>query len=93
VSQTRTINRKEFYERVWSTPMRKLALEYGISDVGLAKICRKNGIPLPGLGHWTLVQTGRLPKQKPLPPIEPGQNETIIITGPERGSHSVLRTL
>lgn len=54
--------------------MRKLAAEFGISDVGLAKICRKNGIPLPGLGYWRLVETGREPKRVLLPAIAPGQS-------------------
>lgn len=71
--------------------MRKLAAEFGISDVGLAKICRKNGIPLPGLGHWRLVETGHPPKQEPLPAIEPGQSDTITITPYERGPHDLPR--
>jgi hypothetical protein len=91
LSQTRSITRKELYERVWSTPMRTLALEFGLSDVGLAKICRKNGIPLPGLGHWRLVETGHPPEHQPLPAIEPGQHETITITAHAPESHSVLR--
>jgi len=71
--------------------MRKLALEFGISDVGLAKICRKSGIPLPGLGHWKLVETGHSPERKPLPASEPGQHETITIAARTPESHSVLR--
>jgi hypothetical protein len=53
--QRETWNRQELYEKVWQFPLRKLATEYGISDVGLAKVCRKLDIPLPGLGHWTLA--------------------------------------
>lgn len=59
--------------------MRKLAAEFGLSDVGLAKICRKNGIPLPGIGYWRLIETGHTPERKPLPPIEAGWDETITI--------------
>ncbi|MDZ7736870.1 MAG: hypothetical protein U5P41_12800 [Gammaproteobacteria bacterium] len=32
---------EELYQQVWQTPMSKLAEQYGISDNGLAKICRK----------------------------------------------------
>lgn len=45
-------NREELYERAWSTPMQKLAKEYGLSDVGLAKTCRKLCIPVPRRGYW-----------------------------------------
>lgn len=41
------ISRSELYERVWTTPMTTLAKEFGISDVGLGKICKRAGIPLP----------------------------------------------
>jgi len=41
------ISRKELYQEVWSTPMTKLAKKYGISDVGLAKVCNRNNIPRP----------------------------------------------
>jgi hypothetical protein len=30
-------DRQELYEKVWQFPLRKLAAEYNISDVGLAK--------------------------------------------------------
>lgn len=54
MSGLQNVSRADLFERVWSTPMRKLAVEFGISDVGLAKICRKNGIPLPGIGSENL---------------------------------------
>src|SRR5208337_2792418 len=42
-----TLSREELYERVWSEPMRTIAPEFGLSDVGLAKICKKHRIPRP----------------------------------------------
>jgi hypothetical protein len=45
--QDSTWNRQELYEKVWQFSLRTLA-EYGISDVGLAKVCRNVLIPLPG---------------------------------------------
>ena len=53
------ISRRELYKKVWSTPMLKLAKEFGISDVGLAKLCKRNNIPRPGLGYWSKVQFGK----------------------------------
>lgn len=50
--QSRASERATLHRNVWARPLRQLASEYGISDVGLGKECRKTGIPLPGRGHW-----------------------------------------
>jgi hypothetical protein len=68
--QNSTWNRQELYEKVWHFPLRKLAAEYGISDVGLAKVCRKLEIPLPGLGHWTRIACGHSIARPPLPVMD-----------------------
>jgi hypothetical protein len=68
--QNSTWNRQQLYEEVWQFPLRKLAVEYGISDVGLAKVCRKLEIPLPGLGHWTKIACGHAIARPPLPVME-----------------------
>src|SRR5260370_19497119 len=47
------------YEETWSQPMWTLAKKYGISDVGLAKTCRKLGVPVPGLGYWAKKTAGK----------------------------------
>ncbi len=38
------IIRHELYEQVWTLPMSRLAKQYGLSDVGLAKICKRHNI-------------------------------------------------
>ena len=53
------VSRETLYEQVWSTPMTKLAKEYGISDVALAKICKKLNVPYPGRGYWRRKETGK----------------------------------
>jgi len=40
-----TYDRQELYTKVWNRPVRVVAKEYGISDVALAKTCRKLFIP------------------------------------------------
>ena len=60
------ISLDEIYRRVWETPVTKLAKEFDISDVGLAKVCRKNQIPLPPVGSWAKVQHGRKVSRPPL---------------------------
>jgi hypothetical protein len=59
-------NREDLYEKVWSQPMRILAKEYGISDVGLAKVCRKLEVPVPGRGYWAKKAAGRVVPKKPI---------------------------
>ena len=58
------LTRMQLYARVWEKPMTKLSQEFGLSDVGLAKICRKNGIPLPDRGYWAKVGAGKKVVQK-----------------------------
>jgi hypothetical protein len=36
-----TISREELYDKVWTTPIQKLSKEFGLSDVGLGKVCRR----------------------------------------------------
>jgi hypothetical protein len=62
------MTREELYALVWATPMIQLAKNYGISDVGLRKICVKHGIPTPHLGYWAKAAAGKKVKQPPLPP-------------------------
>ena len=61
--------REQLYNKVWSRPISSLAKEWGISDVGLAKICKRYNIPRPGLGHWARKQHGYNPIQPPLPQL------------------------
>src|SRR5262245_48774707 len=73
------VSRTTVYERVWSVPVRTLAREYGVSDVGLAKICRRYQIPLPGPGYWSKRAHGKASAPPSLPPSN--DDEEIIITG------------
>ena len=68
-----TINRKELYEQVWSEPVSRLAPKYGISDVGLKKICRKLNVPTPPLGYWTKIQYNIRVEKTPLPRLKHGK--------------------
>jgi hypothetical protein len=71
-------NRDELYEEVWTTPMKTLAKRYGLSDVGLAKTCRKLSIPLPGRGYWARKEAGQKVKRVALPPLK----EEIVLQKP-----------
>jgi hypothetical protein len=66
-----TLSREDLYELVWSKPMMELAKDFGLSDVALAKRCRKLGVPVPGRGYWARVAAGQIPHQPKLSKREP----------------------
>lgn len=59
--------REALYAEVWSEPMTTLARRFGISDVGLRKICKRLAIPLPSAGHWAKKRAGKSVRTLPLP--------------------------
>jgi len=61
------MKRSELYEEVWSAPMTRLAKQLGISDVGLAKACRRHDVPAPPRGYWAKLAAGHKPPRTPLP--------------------------
>ena len=66
------VSRDALYEEVWRDPMTIVAPRYGMSDVGLMKICKKLRIPVPGRGYWAKVKAGRPTRTLPLPPLAVG---------------------
>jgi len=56
---TLNITREQLYDLVWSEPMRTLAKRIGISDVAIAKHCRKSDVPVPERGYWNKLQAGK----------------------------------
>lgn len=74
------MTRHELYNLVWSTPTSLLSKTLGYSDVGIAKICRKNKIPRPPRGYWAKKQAGQTPRQIPLP--DPSNNSVIELRVP-----------
>lgn len=74
------MRREELYEEVWRTPLQQLAKKYGISDVGLKKICKKLNIPTPGRGYWGMVKGGITLPQPPLPKLKQGAPDCHTIT-------------
>lgn len=72
--------REALYQMVWERPVLVLAKEIGVSDVALAKACRKAGIPLPNRGHWAIIKAGRTVKTPALPKPKPGQPEAVVFT-------------
>lgn len=60
--------------------MSQLSQEFGLSDVGLAKILKKHNIPRPQRGYWARLEHGFNPPKTPLPKSK--KNQDIIISIP-----------
>lgn len=73
------LTREQLYEQVWKEPMRVLAKRYGISDVGLAKACKRLNVPFPKLGYWSKLRHGKKVRHPILPPISEGVLEKVEI--------------
>jgi hypothetical protein len=62
------LSREELYAKVWAAPSTQVAAELGISDVALAKRCKKLDVPKPSPGYWAKIAAGLNPNKRPLPP-------------------------
>ena len=73
------LTREALYEQVWSRPVRTVAKDLGVSDVGLGKACRSAGIPTPPRGFWTRIHHGK--PLSPRPPLEatPDRRDWVVI--------------
>jgi hypothetical protein len=63
------VERKTLYDQLWSVPGWRLCATYGISDVGLAKVCKRYQIPRPPRGYWARRAVGQKIKRPPLPKV------------------------
>ena len=79
------LKREELYGLVWSEPMSKLSERFGLSDVGLAKICRKMNIPRPARGYWQKKTNGYDVEPDPLPPLRKDDQREVSIKPKCRG--------
>ena len=62
-----SLSRRQLYERVWSAPATKLAVQLGVSDVAIAKLCKKLNILRPPRGSWAKIEAGQKLTKAPLP--------------------------
>jgi len=83
------ITREELYEMVWAEPVSRLANKLGVSDVAVAKWCRKLGVPRPGRGYWARIEAGQSVKRTPLPKATKNQTKCVY---PPRGGRTVPST-
>ncbi|MBS1161075.1 MAG: hypothetical protein H6R15_3494 [Proteobacteria bacterium] len=91
-SDNKELSREELYERIWSSPMTQVAAELGISDVALAKRCKKLNVPKPPVGYWAKVAAGQTPIKQALP-AEPKPIEYEPLDAPVVGTLQVPASL
>lgn len=73
------LSRQALYDRVWADPVRVVAQELGVSDVGLRKICLKADIPVPERGYWAKLRAGKASKPASLPKRGPGMPDAVYV--------------
>lgn len=61
------VTREQLYEQVWSVPIWTLCGQYGLSDNGLRKVCKRLNVPVPKRGYWAKVEAGQKPRKAALP--------------------------
>ncbi len=71
------LTREQLYAKMWTTPATHVAKEFGLSDVGLAKVCKRFKIPRPERGHWARIAAGHKIDRPQLPAVESGEPTTI----------------
>jgi hypothetical protein len=57
--QTIVYGRAKLYDEVWAEPVQTVAQRYGVSNVALAKVCKKLRVPVPGRGYWQEKAAGK----------------------------------
>ena len=72
--QWNTYNRKKLYDEVWAKPVVQVAVQYGVSDVAIHKICKSLNVLVPPRGYWARLRAGEKIK-KPLLPATKGVTE------------------
>ena len=73
--------REALHDLVWTAPVSEIAERLGVSDVGLAKLCRRAAIPRPGRGYWARVEAGQRIERTALPPPPEDLPELLRIRG------------
>ncbi len=73
--------RDALYRLVWTLPVSEIAVRLGVSDVALAKLCRRAAIPIPGRGYWQRTEAGQPVEPSPLREAPTGLPELLRIRG------------
>ena len=83
------VTRGELYKLVWDTPINQLAKQYGLSDVGFVKHCKRLKVPTPPRGYWARVKSGQKPRipRLPKPNSDTPSSHTFSRNNKSQASH------
>lgn len=70
LGQYNTYNRQKLYEEVWAKPVVQVAIQYGVSDVAIHKVCKSLHVPVPPRGYWAKLRAGVKMPKPPLPTVK-----------------------
>jgi hypothetical protein len=74
------LEREALYRAIWSKPLRAVALDYGLSDTGLRKVCVALNVPMPPRGYWARKAAGQAVESVPLPETD---GATTFVSRPQ----------
>lgn len=75
------MTRTELYEAVWLEPVATVAARLGISDSGLATVCKRFDIPRPPRGYWRRIKTGQRLERPALTNLDSNPEVPLTIEG------------
>lgn len=80
----RSLIRDELFDLVWSKPSGEVAVELGISENDLRRLCSRHQIPCPSRAYWSRVASGQHFKRPLLRRLEdPALDKVeIVLTAP-----------
>jgi hypothetical protein len=70
-------DRAQLLAEVWAEPLTVIARRYGLSNVGLAKLCTRLNIPRPAQGHWAKRAAGKAVSAVPALPAYTGSPSAL----------------
>lgn len=71
---------QDLQDFAWSAPMRDLAKKVGLSDVGLKKLLKAQGVSTPPQGYWNRVHAGKpVPRRPEMPERGPGERGRLCV--------------
>jgi hypothetical protein len=76
-----TVSRADLYALVWAEPIVKVAKRFGVSDVAVAKACRRHLIPMPRRAFWKRLRAGQRLGRVPLPESSEPHLQQITFSG------------
>lgn len=79
-AEAKTTSREDLHDLVWSQPLGSVALRFGLTANGLAKLCDRLDIPRPARTYWS-KPTGQRGPRTPLGPAPDGVQSDVVVGG------------